>query len=156
MHQRFVIRQARVAEADQLTKLVLLAKAHWGYPKEWLDLWRADLTITPEIIESAMAYVAECEEKIIGVWVQTLLDPGSDQPMPGWLFVHPDHMRQGVARALWQALRQEAAARHIGRFVIEADPNAVPFYLALGAQKIGAKESTVIPGRHIPILRIAI
>jgi len=40
--------------------------------------------------------------------------------------------------------------------VIEADPNAVPFYLTLGAEKIGEKESSVVPGRFFPILRIMI
>lgn len=80
----------------------------------------------------------------------------SDEPTRGWLFVHPDHMGQGVARALWSELRKEAAARGIRSFVIEADPNAVPFYLALGAEKIGEKESTVIPGRLFPILRVPV
>jgi ribosomal protein S18 acetylase RimI-like enzyme len=65
-------------------------------------------------------------------------------------------MGQGVARALWSELRKEAAARGIRSFVIEADPNAVPFYLSLGAEKIDEKESTVIPGRFFPILRVPV
>ncbi len=40
--------------------------------------------------------------------------------------------------------------------MIEADPNAVPFYLTLGAEKIGEKESSVVPGRFFPILRITV
>ncbi|MBJ9963254.1 GNAT family N-acetyltransferase [Burkholderia seminalis] len=154
MHRRFVIRAGRPADADALTKLAFLSKAHWGYPEAWLDLWRADLTVTPEMIESSMAYVAETEERIIGFWVRAATD--SDALTRGWLFVHPDHMGQGVARALWSALRKEAAAKGIGSFVIEADPNAVPFYMALGAEKIAEKESTVIPGRWIPILRVPV
>ncbi len=65
-------------------------------------------------------------------------------------------MGQGVARALWESVRTEAAARGIKRFVIEADPNAAPFYLTLGAEKIGEKESSAIPGRFFPILRIMV
>jgi GNAT superfamily N-acetyltransferase len=154
MHRNFVIRAGRSSDADQLTQLAFLSKAHWGYPKEWLELWGADLTVRPEMIEDSIAYVAETEERIIGFWVRASMD--ADEPTRGWLFVHPDHMGQGVARALWSELRKEAAARGIRRFVIEADPNAVPFYLALGAEKIGEKESTVIPGRLFPILRIPV
>ena len=65
-------------------------------------------------------------------------------------------MGRGVARALWEAVRAEAAARGIQSFVIEADPNAASFYLALGAEKIGEKESRAIPGRFFPILRITV
>jgi len=48
------------------------------------------------------------------------------------------------------------ARRGIRSFVIEADPNAVPFHLTLRAEKIGEKESGVLPGRYFPIVRIAI
>ncbi|WP_175734270.1 GNAT family N-acetyltransferase [Burkholderia ambifaria] len=154
MPAQFVIRACCPSDADQLTKLAFLSKAHWGYPKEWLDLWQGDLTVTPEMIEGSIAYVAEAEEQIIGFWVRASMD--SNEPTRGWLFVHPAHMGQGVARALWSELRKEAAARGIRSFVIEADPNAVPFYLSLGAEKIGEKESTVIPGRFFPILRVPV
>ncbi|HDR9585872.1 TPA: GNAT family N-acetyltransferase [Burkholderia stabilis] len=154
MHHPFTVRAARTADADELTKLARLSKAHWGYPEDWLDLWQSDLTISPETIEGAIGCVAESAGTIIGFWVRASSD--SDQPTPGWLFVHPDHMGRGVARALWEEIRREAAARGIRSFVIEADPNAVPFYLTLGAEKIGTKESSVVPGRLFPILRIAI
>lgn len=154
MPAQFVIRACCTSDADQLTKLAFLSKAHWGYPKEWLDLWQGDLTVTPEMIEGSIAYVAEAEEQIIGFWVRASMD--SNEPTRGWLFVHPDHMGQGVAHALRSELRKEAAARGIRSFVIEADPNAVPFYLSLGAEKIGEKESTVIPGRFFPILRVPV
>ncbi|WP_254214889.1 GNAT family N-acetyltransferase [Burkholderia multivorans] len=51
-----------------------------------------------------------------------------ERPTPGWLFVHPDHIGQGIGLALWTAVRKEAAARGIASFAIEADPKktAVP------------------------------
>ncbi|OXI28342.1 GNAT family N-acetyltransferase [Burkholderia sp. AU16741] len=154
MDKRFTVRAARVVDADELSRLARLSKAHWGYPKEWLELWQSDLTILPETIEGAIGYVAESAESIIGFWVRASVD--SDRPTPGWLFVHPDHMGRGIARALWEAVRTEAAARGIKSFVIEADPNAAPFYLTLGAEKVGEKESSVVPGRFFPILRITV
>lgn len=154
MHRPFVIRPCRAADADELTRLAFLSKAHWGYPKEWLDLWQADLTITPEIIECSLGCVAEIEGRIIGFWIRAAV--ASETSTPGWLFVHPDHMGQGVARALWSRIRSEAAERGIASFVIEADPNAAAFYASLGAEKVGEKESTAIPGRFFPILRLPV
>lgn len=80
-----------------------------GYPREWLDLWEADLTITPETIDDSIGYAAEYEGRIVGFWIRAAMD--CDRPTPGWLFVDPDHMGQGIGRALWAAVRQEAAAR---------------------------------------------
>lgn len=154
MKNQFVIRTCSPSDAEQLTKLAFLSKAHWGYPKEWLDFWQDDLTITPELIEDSIAYIAEAEQQIIGFWVRAAIDSG--EPTSGWLFVHPDHMGKGVARALWSEVKKEAEARGIKRFVIEADPNAVPFYLSLGAEKIGEKESTLIPGRFFPIILLPV
>lgn len=48
----------RASDAGQLTTLARLSKAHWGYPREWLHLWEADLTITPETIDESIGYVA--------------------------------------------------------------------------------------------------
>ncbi|KVP24809.1 GCN5 family acetyltransferase [Burkholderia multivorans] len=154
MRAPFAVRAARASDAGQLTTLARLSKAHWGYPREWLDLWEADLTITPETIDDSIGYVAEYEGWIVGFWIRAAMN--CDRPTPGRLFVDPDHMGQGIGRALWAAVRQEAAARGIASFVIEADPHAAAFYLSLGAQRIGEKESAVIPGRFFPILRIMV
>ncbi|MDR9247293.1 hypothetical protein FEP17_05672 [Burkholderia multivorans] len=120
MRAPFAVRAARASDAGQLTTLARLSKAHWGYPREWLDLWEADLTITPETIDDSIGYVAEYEGWIVGFWIRAAMN--CDRPTPGWLFVDPDHMGQGIGRALWAAVRQEAAARGIASFVIEADP----------------------------------
>ncbi|AJC22655.1 GNAT family N-acetyltransferase [Pandoraea pulmonicola] len=154
MQTQYTIRRAPPSDAARLTRLARASKAHWGYPKKWLDLWQADLVVTSETIRRAIGYVAEVGEEIIGFWVRMALD--SELPTPGWLFIDPRYMGQGVARALWAEVRKEAAERGIESFVIEADPNAVGFYLGLGAERIDQKESSVIPGRIIPILRLPI
>lgn len=33
------IRLAKPYEAEELTRLAFLSKAHWGYPPEWLEFW---------------------------------------------------------------------------------------------------------------------
>ena len=42
------IRRAKPAEAEVLTEIAHAAKRHWGYPENWIEHWKNDLTITPE------------------------------------------------------------------------------------------------------------
>src|SRR5215467_3989477 len=44
------IRPAHPSEAVLLTALAQAAKRHWGYPDEWLEAWRDQLTLTPAYI----------------------------------------------------------------------------------------------------------
>lgn len=147
----YKIRFAKSDEAKELTQLAFLSKAHWGYSPEWLESWRDDLTVTPELIKNSIAFVAELNGKIVGFWCRSVND--STEPSQGLLFIHPDHMGKGVGKLLFKAVKEDAIKRGIYSFTIEADPNAVPFYEKMGAKKIGEKESAVIVGRKIPILR---
>ncbi|CAB3770918.1 hypothetical protein LMG29660_06760 [Burkholderia puraquae] len=45
MHKPFIVRAARTEDADALTQLARISKAHWGYPKDWLELWQSDLDL---------------------------------------------------------------------------------------------------------------
>ena len=44
--------RARGSDAPLLTRLIRAGKAHWGYPAEWLDAWKSELSISPEQIEA--------------------------------------------------------------------------------------------------------
>lgn len=43
-------------DTGTLTMLARLSK-RTEYPREWLDSWEADLTITPDTIDEAIGYV---------------------------------------------------------------------------------------------------
>lgn len=103
------------------------------------------------MLEQSIAFVVELHDEIIGFWYRSI--PVSDEPSPGMLFIHPAHMGKGLGTKLWEKIKDDVMRRGIKSFTIEADPNAVPFYLKLGAVKINEKESSVIPGRMIPILK---
>lgn len=70
------------------------------------------------------------------------------------MFVEPDAIGRGVGRTLFE--HTVAQARRLGftALTIDADPNAEPFYVAMGALRIGATPSGSIPGRELPLLRI--
>ena len=41
-------------DAEELTKVLIASKKHWGYPDEWFDLWKDELSITPEDINQSI------------------------------------------------------------------------------------------------------
>ncbi len=47
----------------------------------------------------------------------------------------------------------EAKARGLQYLTWDADPNALGFYKKMGAEKIGEKASSIVPGRKLPIMR---
>src|SRR5258706_11839576 len=60
------IRRATPDEAEALTALAHAAKRHWGYPEEWINHWRADLTITPDFIATNEVFAATIDGEIAG------------------------------------------------------------------------------------------
>jgi len=99
-----------------------------------------------------LLFVARHQGRVVGS-VQLLLDTPANQPHRAEvakLLVHPQHRRQGMARALMQAL--EAAARAQGRELLtldtRSDDHAEPLYLSLGYQVAGR-----IPGYALDALQ---
>ena len=128
------IRPADPGESDALGRLAREAKAVWGYSAVQLDRWRDDLAVSPASIRRSPTFVAEADGAVVGfVQISTDTSPWELEH----LWVGPRHMRRGVGRALL-ARAAEAAARAGERVLaIDADPHAEPFYLAVGARRIG-------------------
>ncbi len=72
----------------------------------------------------------------------------------GWLFVDPDAIGSGVGRALLGAALARAAERGLDTLELDSDPQAELFYLAHGAERIGAAVAGST-GRALPRLRIS-
>jgi GNAT superfamily N-acetyltransferase len=142
------VRRARAGEHEALSDLAVRSKAHWGYPPELIEAWRADLAVPADGPE---------------VWVADL--PGRDAPagvlvLAGgevdMLFVDPGAMGHGVGRALWEHALERARALGWSELLVEADPNARGFYEAMGAEVVGERPSAVVPGRALPLLRAVV
>jgi RimJ/RimL family protein N-acetyltransferase len=147
---QLMLSQANAEDAPMLTQLIREGKAHWGYPVEWLNAWKDELTINREQIASWKVRKATFNGKLVGFfaiaphegdwWLQHL-----------WLVV--EQIGRGVGGELFRLAI--AAARELGatRVRIEADPNAEGFYLHMGAKRDGERVSTVTGStRIIPFL----
>ena len=60
------IRRASPTEAETLTTLAHAAKRHWQYPEKWIEIWKPDLTITPEFIREHEVFVAKIDGATAG------------------------------------------------------------------------------------------
>ena len=134
------IRRAQPDEAAALTEIAHAAKRHWDYPENWIEHWKDDLTITPDFIATNEMYVAVAGEEIAGCCALVMSDSLAELEH---MWIRPEHMGNGVGRALFNQI-VESAAIHNARVVeLSADPNAEGFYKRMGATRIGEVRSEI-------------
>jgi ribosomal protein S18 acetylase RimI-like enzyme len=146
------IRRAVPEEADVLSQIAFSAKAYWGYPRRWMEIWKPQLTFSPQYFEENEGWVAErngspiafyaLQEKAGNAWIEDL-------------WVSPEFIGQGVGKRLF--LHAVEVARRYGykTLQLEADPNAVGFYKNMGMRQIGERHSEVEgQPRTLPIMEM--
>jgi GNAT superfamily N-acetyltransferase len=144
-----VLRPPTLEELPTLSALCLRSKAVWGYGNDFMDACRGELTIEAYELQSSSIVVAEENGKIVGVaQVQVT---GSEADLLK-LFVDPTMLRNGVGMRLFHWATSAATAMGAHRMVIEADPDAAPFYRRMGAEDCGFAPSGSLPGRMLPKL----
>jgi len=134
------IRRALPDEAEVLTEIAHAAKRHWGYPENWIEHWKEDLTITPEFIANNEMYVAIVGEKFAGCCALVLSDSLAELEH---MWIRPAHMGAGVGRALFNQIVERAAIHNARVVELSADPNAEGFYRRMGATRIGEVRSEI-------------
>jgi GNAT superfamily N-acetyltransferase len=147
-----VIRPARAGEGPALTELAVRAKSHWGYEEAFLEGARGDLTIDEDTIGEATIWVLERAGVRLGFY--GLIGP----PPAGrleWMFLEPHAIGRGYGRLMWNQAIEQASALGYSELTIESDRFAEPFYLAMGARRIGATPSPV-DGAPLPLLQVGI
>lgn len=146
------IRPARPDDGPLLSRLAIHAKAHWGYDEQFLEAAAEALTIDAESIAAASIFVLERKQTAIG-FHGLVGDP--PQGVLEWLFVEPHSIGRGYGRMLWQDALARARVGGFAELLIESDRFAEPFYLALGAVKVGETRSPV-DGAPLPLLKISV
>ena len=145
-----MIRPARREELPALSELALRSKAVWGYSAEFMAACRGELTV--DEADLPCTFVKESDGVITGFYALSEIDPTRAELE--FLFVEPHELRRGHGFELLQHAREQASLRGYRTIVIQGDPNAAGFYARAGAQPIGERESSSIPGRMLPIYEL--
>jgi GNAT superfamily N-acetyltransferase len=145
-----LLRRARPDEAARITAMVMRSKSSWGYSESFMELVAPDMTITPADIVADQVEVLDVDGAIVGM---LRLQRHDDHAWLQDLFVDPSVMGRGLGRRLFQHAASCAREWGYRELRFESDPNAESFYLRLGAERIGAAPSSLVPGRELPQMR---
>lgn len=145
---QFRLRPAEPTEAGEITALARRSKGYRGYDQEVLDRMRDLLTMSTDQIRAGLVVVAEQDGVLVGYY-QLGGEPPHGELMD--MFLEPDVIGTGVGRRLWEHAVESACKRGFESLNLESDPHAEPFYLHMGAERIGERE--VGPGRVLPLMR---
>jgi N-acetylglutamate synthase-like GNAT family acetyltransferase len=144
--------RAEPSQATELTELAYTAKAHWGYPESWLELWRerGDLVITATSIAENPTFAAVRDHQCIGFYTLILQ---KDTALLENLFVKPEYMGQGLGKLLFQHALEQARELGVRKLTLESDPNAKDFYEHMGMKQTGERKSMLLETeRVLPIM----
>ena len=147
------IRRAVAADSEVLTEIAHNAKRYWGYPESWIEHWKDDLTITPELISSCEVFVAGGESETAPDETAS----GGKQQIDGFyaigirgekaelehMWVRPECIGSGIGKALLMHAMETAAFLNAAALEISSDPNAEGFYKRMGATRIGEINSEI-------------
>lgn len=146
---KLTIEQPKTEAAEELSKLSFASKRHWGYPEEWIELWREDLTITAEKIKTRDYWVGRIGEELIFVYSVSHIADDTYDLEDFWLA--PAHIGQGYGRLMFDHLRTTLQDLGCTKLMIVSDPHAESFYRKMGAVRVGQQASTP-EGRMLPVL----
>jgi len=136
----FLIRRVLPAEADTLSQIAPSAKAYWGYPERWLEIWEPQLTFSPEYFEQNESWVVEENSVLIAFY--TLVKKGETIWIEN-LWVLPGFIGKGIGGQLFAHAIELARQRGYKILQLEADPNAVGFYKKMGMYTVGERVGEV-------------
>jgi ribosomal protein S18 acetylase RimI-like enzyme len=148
------IRTAAPDDAETITGVAMRSKAYWGYDDHFMETFRPELTVTPAQIAGDHVAVAERDGRIAGF---VHMRPESEDTLElVSLFIDTWAIRQGIGQRLWDYALAFAREQGYRAMTLESDPNAEAFYRKQGAVASGRRESSLMPGRVLTLMTIAL
>lgn len=146
----------RKAALEDIPQIRAVGSASWRatytgiFPDEFIGYaqaqWWSEAVFQRSIPNAAACnLVAEQDEQIVGTLVGTVNPSEEGQVHLFKLYIHPDHLGQGIGKQLWQAYLQNLAPL-VKRVDLEVEPQnarAIQFYKSLGFQETVVNEIEV-------------
>jgi len=150
----FVINPADPSDHQQLSEIALGSKRHWGYPEEWINEWKDELTIPTEYILANKVYkLVDTSDNSICGFCALVLDLEKEEVEVEHLWLLSAYIGQDLGKFLLQSCLDNISDYNIKRARVTSDPNALGFYRKFGFVEIGYTESSPI-GRVLPNLEM--
>ncbi len=127
-----LIRPVKPDDAVALSRIALSAKAHWGYPERWMEIWTSQLTFTGEYFKENESWIAEVSGSPIAFY--TLQEKNGIAWLEN-LWVLPEYMGKGIGKRLFVHAVEISRQRGFTKLRLESDPNAAVFYEKMGMSK---------------------
>ncbi len=113
----------------------------------------------PSLLTSGTYYIAESSGgRILGAGGWTPGRRGTGWAEVRHLIVHWQHQREGIGRRLMTGILAEARRAGVRRMDAQATRTAVPFYEAMGFERLGAIDVSLRPGITFPaeVMRLSL
>jgi GNAT superfamily N-acetyltransferase len=146
-----LIRPVRIEEAALLHALTQRSTMHWGYEPEFLDWEPESIAVTPQFLENALASFALEEDGVVTGYYT--LTGTVEHAHLDKLFVDAPFIGTGRGKLLWHHAIATAKWMKVQKLDFYADPNAAPFYRAMGAIWMG-EEETSRPGWNLQLFEV--
>jgi len=145
------IEHAIPKDADKLTQIAFAAKSFWGYPEEYLKLWKDDLTIPADYVQKNTVLIVKNEKDEILGFGAIEFSTAFNAYEIGHMWVFPEYIGNGLGRFLLNALINQAQKAGITQLYSVSDPNAQGVYEKMGFVLMGQRASQP-KGRYLPVL----
>lgn len=146
MSEHQLIRPVRSDEAQLLHELTQRSILHWGYEPAFLEWEPESIAVTTEFLEKALASYALEENGVVTGYYTITGTP--EHAHLDKLFVDAPYIGTGRGKLLWNHAIATARWLNLQKLDFYADPNAAPFYRAMGAIWLG-EEETSRPGWNL-------
>tara|TARA_R110000796_G_scaffold252645_2_gene390223 strand:- start:85298 stop:85765 length:468 start_codon:yes stop_codon:yes gene_type:complete len=143
--------KAQITDIDDLNRISFASKQHWGYPEEWMELWKKDMLLTETDFKVQHIYKLVLENKIIGFCA---IQESTEVYDVTNLWVEPMYIGNGFGKLLLSFCIKKVVLNN-KPIVVEADPNAEAFYASQGFTTYAQKES-LPKGRFLPLMKMAL
>jgi len=147
------LKQIKKEDLPAANALIRASKSFWDYPKEYLEAAFPLLQISEEHLKDQSYWGLMNENEFIGIFS---FSESLDDVLLDHFWISPEYIGKGQGRILWNHAALLAMERGYMEFKIFSDPPAEPFYLKMGARKIGEKPSRISSGPVFPILRYVV
>ena len=154
---RFELVCAKKSDIKAINELMAYSKAYWGYDADFMTKFMQLFAMTSQSFDKSITKLLFQHEKpmqqpnLVGFYSfsgtsDNLLELDN-------FFIHPAFIGQGIGRQMWGYVLESIHKLGQTEFTLWSDPNADAFYLKMGCEKVGIRQSPLSPMRNPTIYR---